>query len=666
MARWAHSHLDAAQIQVCGLMADKRNRGIILILLAFFGLGVLYSVTVPLFEAPDEDGHYTYMRYMAQERGLPVIRSRSTLYASRSPSPVSPYVINHPPLYYGLAGLATSWIDMEPLEDAAWYNPHFDYGTRGLRGNKNAVIHTQKEAFPYRGTSLAVHIGRWVSLLLGGGAVWGTYLLALELFPEQRWLALGAAAVTAFNPQFLFISARLGNDGAVAGFCSLALWATVRFFNREQAGWQPIWLGTFLGLALLSKVNAIGLLPVVVLAILLKAIRKRSIRSFVLWGGMTFGVALAIAGWWYARNEVLYGDPLLWKAHLTLVPRREPTPSLGQLYRHEFGSLETSFWAVFGWMNIPVQEWIFWVLRILTRVAALGLVKLVLSPHIGSYKLQVTSCKLPKPSTCNLPVSCLRRQGPTDRQPATSTERNTQPGLWITVLWLVILFLSLLQFMRVQPGAQGRYLFPGISAISLLLLLGLSQWVPQRFHPPLAAALAGGLFLLALLCPFIYIRPAYSHPLILSPEQVPDDLNRLEVDFGGQMELLGARVGKQALRPGQRAEVTLCWRSLTRMDRNYSVFLHLFGRGWEKIGQLDIYPGVGSYPTSLWQAGDIICDDYEIPISSEATTPAAARMEVGLYDRGSMERLPPLDAAGRPLGQVIVGRVKIVPRQWPQ
>ena len=623
----------------------RRHSRIVLILLAFFGLGTLYSITVPLFEAPDEDGHYTYVKYMAEGQGLPVI------HVDGEENLVSPYVINHPPLYYTLAGLAASWVGMEDLEDAAWYNPHFDYGVRGLRGNKNAVIHTQKEAFPYRGTSLGVHIGRWVSLLLGSGAVWATYLLTLELFPERRWLALGAAAITAFNPQFLFISARLGNDGAVAGFCSLALWATVRLLNQEPTGWQPLWLGSFLGLALLSKVNAIGLLPVVALAILLKAIRHRSLRSFVLWSGMTFGVAMIIAGWWYVRNGLLYGDPLLWRVHLELVPRREPTPTLGQLYRYELGSLETSFWAVFGWMNIPVQERIYCILRLLTRVAALGLLKLVLSPHSSVRGMSEQNQD--------------QGEGNLELRSTEYGTRNTLYGLWIPVLWLAVLFLSLWQFMQVQPGAQGRYLFPGISAISLLLLLGLSQWVPQKLHSFLAVAVAGGLFLLALLCPFVYIMPAYSYPPILSPEQVPDDLNRLEVNFGGQVELLGARVGRQPLHPGQKAEATLCWKSLAEMDRNYSVFLHLFDWSGERVGQLDITPGVGSYPTTLWQVGDILCDDYEVPISPQATVPIAARVEVGLYERGSMERLPASDSVGQPIGQVIAGRVKIVPHQWP-
>jgi hypothetical protein len=662
---------------------------IILIVLAFLAFGTLYSITVPLFEAPDEDGHYTYVRYVARTGRLPVIcldsadclDSRLRPHASGSREAVSPYVINHPPLYYGLAGLATSWLELPSREEAVQYNPHFDYGVRGLRGNKNAVIHSQEEAFPYRGISLAVHIGRWVSLLLGSWAVWATYLLALELFPDRRWLGLGAASITAFNPQFLFTSARLGNDAAVAGFCSLTLWATVRFLNQEQPRtvadrwWHPIVMGGFLGLALLSKVNAVGLLPVVALAILLKAVRRRSLRSFFLWIGVTFGVCMAIAGWWYVRNGVLYHDPLLWKVHLELVPRREPTPSLGELYRHEFGSLEASFWAVFGWMNIPVHEWIYRALRIVTRVAALGLLLLVVRKTVGQLRSRNRLGCAASDTDAGAQDQGIRDS----RVPSVNRGTVADLGLGMTVLWLIILFLSLLQFMRVQPGAQGRYLFPGISAISLLFLLGLSQWVPQRgegqrIQPLLTGVVTGGLFVLALLCPCVYIAPAYAHPPILSPGQLPDDLNRMQVSFGRRVALLGAKVGRQALHPGQKAEVTLCWESLAEMDEGYSVFLHLLGRGTlsggaegkERVGQLDIYPGVGSYPTTLWQVGDIICDDYEVPISRQMAAPVAAQVEVGLYQRDSMERLPAFDSVGRPVGQVIAGRVKVVPPQWPQ
>jgi hypothetical protein len=41
------------------------------LLLAFSLLAVIYSLTTPLFEAPDEPLHYAYVRWLAEGHGLP-------------------------------------------------------------------------------------------------------------------------------------------------------------------------------------------------------------------------------------------------------------------------------------------------------------------------------------------------------------------------------------------------------------------------------------------------------------------------------------------------------------------------------------------------------------------------------------------------------------------
>ena len=49
-------------------------------------------------------------------------------------------------------------------------------------------------------------------MLLGLGTVIVTFLLARELFPTRPEVALGAAALNAFLPMFLFISGSVNND----------------------------------------------------------------------------------------------------------------------------------------------------------------------------------------------------------------------------------------------------------------------------------------------------------------------------------------------------------------------------------------------------------------------------------------------------------------------
>ncbi|MGC8786320.1 MAG: hypothetical protein ACP5Q1_02715, partial [Anaerolineae bacterium] len=55
-----------------------QDKLIFLILILFVGLATFYSVTVPLFETPDEVWHYLYVKHIANGKGLPVYREGET------------------------------------------------------------------------------------------------------------------------------------------------------------------------------------------------------------------------------------------------------------------------------------------------------------------------------------------------------------------------------------------------------------------------------------------------------------------------------------------------------------------------------------------------------------------------------------------------------------
>jgi hypothetical protein len=73
---------------------------------------------------------------------------------------------------------------------------------------------------------------------------------------------------------------------------------------------SPALLGLLMGLSLLGKLSAPALLPLVALG--LAWWRQRDTRWTLLQTVLVYGVAAAAAGWWYARNWQLYGDPLGW------------------------------------------------------------------------------------------------------------------------------------------------------------------------------------------------------------------------------------------------------------------------------------------------------------------------------------------------------------------
>ena len=198
-----------------------------LIVGVYLTLGLVYSTTIPLFEAPDEQWHFAYVQYVATGHGLPVQSLAHPTHLARQEG-------SQPPLYYLLAAGATFWIDTSDFPGIIWENPHYGYNVPGIvNDNKNLFIHTAIENFPYQGAALAIHLARLVSLLFGALAVCITYRLTKEIFPRLNYLALCSSALVAFVPQFLLVSSAVSNDSAIVAMSALSLWLIIRSLRRE-------------------------------------------------------------------------------------------------------------------------------------------------------------------------------------------------------------------------------------------------------------------------------------------------------------------------------------------------------------------------------------------------------------------------------------------------
>jgi dolichyl-phosphate-mannose--protein O-mannosyl transferase len=126
------------------------------------------------------------------------------------------------------------------METVRWLNPHVDNGVLTDDGNINLIIHRpEKEAFPWQGTILAVRLIRLASVLLGACTVYLTWRIGRIVFPSRPELALGAAAVNAFTPMFLFISGAVNNDNLAVALSSCALFLMLRDSVRSRNGSEP-------------------------------------------------------------------------------------------------------------------------------------------------------------------------------------------------------------------------------------------------------------------------------------------------------------------------------------------------------------------------------------------------------------------------------------------
>jgi hypothetical protein len=388
-------------------------------------------------------------------------------------------------------------------------------------------------------------------------------------------------------------------------------------------------------LATLTKVNSLGLLLLAVLVVAISSYRQRSGKLFVSRAAIILATVALIAGWRFFRNWQLYGDPTALQMFLNTLAPRYPQPTLRQ-FMVEWGDYSRSFWGLFGLGNVPLGAPVYRTLDILALLGALGVFIFL--------------------------IKAWQRQ-------------QANEGSWIKILillsWLVILFGSLMFWAIRIVTSIGRFLLPAISSISILLFLGLSQFVPWRYTKTLVCLVGGLMFVIAAITPFRYIAPAYAKPHLLSEAEIQAIPNRLDISLGGVMKLLGYDLSipntqypvSNHLKPGDSLKVTLYWQSLAEMNQDYSTFVHLLDETELIIAQRDMYPGQGLYPTSLWSAGETIANRYVLTLPGAAFAPNQAQLEVGLYNFATGERLLAYGPNGELLGDnARFQEIEIMPR----
>ncbi|MBW7882545.1 MAG: hypothetical protein H3C34_07900 [Caldilineaceae bacterium] len=137
-----------------------------------------------------------------------------------------------------------------------------------------------------------------------------------------------------------------------------------------------------------------------------------------------------------------------------------------------------------------------------------------------------------------------------------------------------------------------------------------------------------------------HVRPPYSLPS--RPPQHP-----LAVTVGDGIRLAGYDVQLANLDTGRILYVQIHWLVDAPPTHDWTVFTHLLhGDDQGSVNQVagfDSRPGNGSLPTSRWQAGWRILDEYQITLPAELA-PGAYQLEIGLYEPDG-EQLPAGGAA---------------------
>lgn len=437
---------DLPRKRVTRLRSRVRPSLMLLVLLVaiFIGLCLVWVWMLPIGQPPDEWSHYDYIRHIAIEQTLPVYGQ--TMYIH---GPALHKHAGYPPLYYLLA---------TPIQMAL--------------GSLSMPV--QVTALRLFSVGLSV-----LTMVL-------VYILGRMLAPQRTGFALAAAAVTGFNPMFMHLSASINSDTLLNLLYVALLIMIVHGLQTPTTSKAWLWgLGVLLGAGFLTKPTILGAGVAVGLVLCWLAWRQqgRRLRSLVLYGLIVGGITLVLSGWWFVRNWMLYGDPsgVLVLGQLPYFRHTQPFAPYGSLIDMLFArqtafvpfwnSLARGFWGTFGHLGVLLPTPLYAVFYILTLGGLIGTL-----------------------------VWVVRRWGQRDMP---VVQLRLLLGLCSAVIFAVTFWSVTSVSYRVDYQPQGRYLFPALAPIALMIVAGWQELLGmmhlRRFTAPLLILLMLAANVVALL-----------------------------------------------------------------------------------------------------------------------------------------------------------------------
>jgi hypothetical protein len=251
-----------------------------MLLLSFlFAVKAFYLAfwVTPLWDIPDETGHFAYVRDIAEGRGIPLLRNTQIdadimrhITKNATAKPRANWIAQHPPIYHSVAAVV--------------------YKIGGYFTSNVEVL--------YR-------LPRIVSVVSGA-------FLLLVLFQTLLIVGLNTSQATAiaasvgFIPMVSHLSSGTNHDMSLFLFCALATNYFARYLlqrNLTDAYWCALWLAVAGG----TKMTAWVLLVPMVAILLIELPGPIKI-----WARNAAGisiVALSVPSAWMVRNVIHFGNP---------------------------------------------------------------------------------------------------------------------------------------------------------------------------------------------------------------------------------------------------------------------------------------------------------------------------------------------------------------------
>lgn len=462
---------------------------------------VAWALLNPVWQAPDEISHFTYIQTVAEQGKLPGQDDRAPHSSELEQSALRTNV--QPTIFFINARPEVSlprerdWERVDaPRDDgggsspASGYPPlYYGYGTLAYEAASGADIITRLGV-------MRLASGLW--LLVTVIAAW---LLAAELFLRVTPRLITAATVGLW-PMIGFVSTSINPDGMLFAWWTLALWMGVRILRRGLTLRRAVALGAVVGAAVITKSATIALLPPVAVLLAWMLLRERSVRALgavavaallmaapsLLWSALSGSGERAgfapVGELGTTGSDGLNVRELISYVWQFYLPR---LPFMTEIDHHvvvvsELPLLNTwigTGWATFGWVNVWFPDWVYLVFAAVTALVA----ALAVAAAVRFVRVPGWFQRLEAPAFLALVVGVT----------------------------LAALHWTDYRFYDNQQGLfmQGRYLLP-VAAVFGLLAAWAFDSLPTRWRGVAAGAWLGGLVVLQLACLGLIVTRFYA------------------------------------------------------------------------------------------------------------------------------------------------------------
>lgn len=487
-------------------------RDIVLVFFIALGVRLLWVVIIPPWLAPDEPDHYVYTSHIVDQGQIP--------------HPPYPNYPSYPQEFTESATL-TRVTELDPVlsgrpeSTLAHFPVAYDYDpartyagptadrltSAGGRASPYPPLYYLLDAIPYALFKHApvlsrLYAARSGSALLGAFSCVFAYLLAYEVRRSRRW-GWAPALCMAFLPMYVFDTATTNNDAAMNCFSTLLIWLAVRVYMRPTLTLRLAFaVGIASAMVMLTKPTALSVVVVAGVVMLIKIVPRvgagwQRVRPALAPGSVYAMGVCALYGPWLVFRLYYYHAiglgvipiaPVV--RFLTGISRVDAAPvdtatahqtvltagySVWSYLRYEADKgpeyfhwlLIKTFWGYFGWLHLPLPAWVYVPIGVFYVIGLIGLgIQLVLQPERRSV-------------------------------------------LWLLCSFVLAHFFFLFYVVNYNVyratgsdasfGLQGRYFFPILAPLLLLLLSGWDHLCRERpFALRLAPAAMLALQLIAL------------------------------------------------------------------------------------------------------------------------------------------------------------------------